>query len=117
MEGPRLDVTFLLTTTGPLLRPRWPPGRAGSTWRQNPRCLTPPRAAGSSRLYQGDVVLDLAERERMIERTEGVTASFLKELIRKAALLACEERHRQRSRRWRPGRHPDRSGRAHPGHR
>ena len=27
----------------------------------------------------------------MIERTEGVTASFLKELIRKAALLACED--------------------------
>jgi hypothetical protein len=29
--------------------------------------------------------------ERVIERTEGVTASFLKELIRKAALLACED--------------------------
>jgi hypothetical protein len=42
-------------------------------------------------LYQGDVVLDLAEPERVIERTEGVTASFLKELIRKAALLACED--------------------------
>jgi hypothetical protein len=27
----------------------------------------------------------------VIERTEGVTASFLKELIRKAALLACED--------------------------
>jgi hypothetical protein len=43
------------------------------------------------RLYQGDVVLDLGEPERVIERTEGVTASFLKELIRKAALLACED--------------------------
>jgi hypothetical protein len=73
------------------LSPRWPPGRAGSTWRQNSRCPTPPRAAGSVRLYQGDVVLDLAEPERVIERTEGVTASFLKELIRKAALLACED--------------------------
>ena len=27
----------------------------------------------------------------MIERTEGVTAAFLKELIRKAALLSCED--------------------------
>jgi hypothetical protein len=37
------------------------------------------------------VVLDLTEPERVIEGTEGVTASFLKELIRKAALLACED--------------------------
>ena len=43
------------------------------------------------RLYRGDVVLDLGEPERVIKRTEGVTASFLKELIRKAALLACED--------------------------
>jgi hypothetical protein len=35
-------------------------------------------------------VLDLARPETVIERTEGVTA-FLKELLRKAALLACED--------------------------
>ena len=43
------------------------------------------------RLYQGDLVLDLARPEAVIERTEGVTAAFLKELLRKAALLACED--------------------------
>jgi hypothetical protein len=36
-------------------------------------------------------VLDLARPEAVIERTEGVTAAFLKELLRKAALLACED--------------------------
>jgi ATP-dependent 26S proteasome regulatory subunit len=43
------------------------------------------------RLYQGNLVLDLARPEAVIERTEGVTAAFLKELLRKAALLACED--------------------------
>lgn len=43
------------------------------------------------RLYQGNLVLDLAGEESIIERTEGVTAAFLKELLRKAALLSCEE--------------------------
>jgi hypothetical protein len=36
-------------------------------------------------------VLELARPEDVIERTEGVTAAFLKELLRKAALLACED--------------------------
>ncbi|HET9080063.1 MAG TPA: hypothetical protein VFO01_06060 [Trebonia sp.] len=36
-------------------------------------------------------MLDLAGEESIIERTEGVTAAFLKELLRKAALLSCEE--------------------------
>ena len=35
-------------------------------------------------------MLDLTRPEAVIERTEGVTAAFLKELLRKAALLACE---------------------------
>jgi len=42
------------------------------------------------RLYQGNLVLDLAREDSLIERTEGVTAAFLKELLRKAALISCE---------------------------
>jgi hypothetical protein len=87
-----IDVTFLLTTNRPeilegALADR--PGRVDLAAE-----LPLPDAAARRRLvrlYQGEVVLDLAEPERVIERTEGVTASFLKELIRKAALLACED--------------------------
>ena len=94
MDGldPDIDVTFLLTTNRPeILEPALAarPGRVDLAAE-----LPLPDAAARRRLvrlYQGDVVLDLAEPERMIERTKGVTASFLKELIRKAALLACED--------------------------
>jgi cell division protease FtsH len=87
-----VDVTFLLTTNRPeILEPALAarPGRVDLAAE-----LPLPDAAARRRLvrlYQGDVVLDLAEPEQVIERTEGVTASFLKELIRKAALLACED--------------------------
>lgn len=87
-----IDVTFLLTTNRPeILEPALAarPGRVDLAAE-----LPLPDAAARRRLvrlYQGDVVLDLAGPEQMIERTEGVTASFLKELIRKAALLACED--------------------------
>ena len=36
-------------------------------------------------------MLDLADPDAVIERTEGVTASFLKELLRRAALFAADE--------------------------
>ncbi len=87
-----IDVTFLLTTNRPeVLEPALAarPGRVDLAAE-----LPLPDAAARRelvRLYQRDVELDLTEPERVIERTEGVTASFLKELIRKAALLACED--------------------------
>jgi len=86
-----IDVTFLLTTNRPeILEPALAarPGRVDLAAE-----LPLPDAAARRRLvrlYQGGVMLDLAEPEQVIERTEGVTASFMKELIRKAALLACE---------------------------
>jgi hypothetical protein len=43
------------------------------------------------RLYQHDLVLDLASPTAVIAQTEGVTASFLKELLRRAAMYAAEE--------------------------
>jgi ATP-dependent 26S proteasome regulatory subunit len=42
-------------------------------------------------LYRGGLVVDESRLETVLERTEGVTASFLKELLRRAALLAAEE--------------------------
>jgi hypothetical protein len=86
------DVTFLLTTNrADLLEPALAarPGRVDLAAE-----LPLPDAAARRRLirlYQGNLVLDLAEEETLIERTEGVTAAFLKELLRKAALLSCED--------------------------
>ena len=42
------------------------------------------------RLYQGNLRLELTSTEGVIARTEGVTASFIKELLRRAALVAAE---------------------------
>jgi hypothetical protein len=42
------------------------------------------------RLYAGSLALDGADLDAVIGRTEGVTAPFLKELLRRAALLAAE---------------------------
>jgi len=87
-----IDVTFLLTTNRPEILE---PALAARPGRVDLAAELPLPDAGARRrlvrLYQGDVLLDLAEPERVIERTEGVTASFLKELIRKAALFACED--------------------------
>jgi SpoVK/Ycf46/Vps4 family AAA+-type ATPase len=41
-------------------------------------------------LYQGSLVLDLSDADVVIKRTDGVTAAFLKELLRRAALCAAE---------------------------
>jgi hypothetical protein len=85
------DVTFLLTTNrADLLEPALAsrPGRVDLAAE-----LPLPDAAARRRLiqlYRGDLVLELTDEETLISRTEGVTASFLKELLRKAALLACE---------------------------
>jgi ATPase family associated with various cellular activities (AAA) len=85
------DVTFLLTTNrADLLEPALAnrPGRVDLAAE-----LPLPDADARRqliRLYQGHLVLDLARPETVIERTEGVTAAFLKELLRKAALLAAE---------------------------
>jgi hypothetical protein len=87
-----VDVTFLLTTNrADLLEPALAdrPGRVDLA-----AALPRPDADARRqliRLYQGDLVLDLADPQVLIERTEGVTAAFLKELLRKAALLACED--------------------------
>ena len=90
--GADLDVTFLLTTNrADLLEPALTqrPGRV-----DHAALLPLPDAAARRRLlrlYQGSLQLDLADPEAVITRTEGVTASFIKELLRRAALRAARE--------------------------
>ena len=95
--GADLDVTFLLTTNRadmlePALAQR--PGRV-----DHAALLPLPDADARRRLlrlYQGNLELDLANPDAVISRTEGVTASFIKELLRRAALRAAREAHTAR---------------------
>jgi ATP-dependent 26S proteasome regulatory subunit len=90
--GEDLDVTFLLTTNrADLLEPALAqrPGRV-----DHASLLPMPDADARLRLlqlYRGNLVLDLAGPDAVIGRTEGVTASFMKELLRRAALRAADE--------------------------
>ena len=90
--GEDADVTFLLTTNrADLLEPALAqrPGRVDHAAE-----LPLPDADARRRLirlYQHDLVLDLSSPGDVIARTEGVTASFLKELLRRAAIYAAED--------------------------
>ncbi|PVG83078.1 hypothetical protein DDE18_07030 [Nocardioides gansuensis] len=86
------DVVFVLTTNrADLLEPALTqrPGRVdqavhiGLPGRDDRRRLID--------LYRGRLEVDLSRLEDVLDRTEGVTASFLKELLRRSAVLAVEE--------------------------
>jgi ATPase family associated with various cellular activities (AAA) len=85
------DVVFLLTTNRadvlePALAAR--PGRVDQAV-----ALELPDADARRRLfalYRGTLDIDESNLDALIERTDGVTASFLKELLRRAALIAAE---------------------------
>jgi ATPase family associated with various cellular activities (AAA) len=90
--GSDMDVTFLLTTNrADLLEPALAqrPGRVDHA------VLLPLPDADARRrligLYQGNLELALTDLDAMITRTEGVTAPFIKELLRRAALRAARE--------------------------
>jgi hypothetical protein len=85
------DVVFVLTTNrADLLEPALAarPGRVDQAVE-----LTLPDRDARRRLfdlYRAGLEVDTSGLDEVLERTEGVTASFLKELLRRAALLAAE---------------------------
>ncbi len=90
--GSDVDVTFLLTTNRADLLEEALAARPGRV--DHAAELPVPDAAARSRLlrlYQGRLDLDLTDPDTVIARTEGVTASFIRELLRRAALVAAEE--------------------------
>jgi hypothetical protein len=90
--GSDIDVTFLLTTNRADLLEQALAARPGRV--DHAAELPVPDAAARSRLlrlYQGRLELNLSDPESVITRTDGVTASFIKELLRRAALVAAEE--------------------------
>jgi hypothetical protein len=87
-----IDVTFLLTTNRADLLEHALAARPGRV--DHAAELPVPDAAARLRLlrlYQGGLNLELSDPESVISRTEGVTASFIKELLRRGALVAAEE--------------------------
>jgi ATPase family associated with various cellular activities (AAA) len=85
------DVTFLLTTNRPDLLEAALAARPGRV--DHAAELPIPDAEARRRLielYQGGLRLDLTDLDGVIKRTDGVTAAFIKELLRRAALLAAE---------------------------
>ena len=86
------DVVFLLTTNrADLLEPALAarPGRVDQAVH-----VPLPDAGGRRRLldlYRGALDLDTSRIDDVVARTDGVTASFLKELLRRAAVLAADD--------------------------
>jgi hypothetical protein len=89
--GADVDVTFLLTTNRPDLLEAALAARPGRV--DHAAELPLPDADARQRLielYRGSLVLDLSDPDDVITRTDGVTAAFIKELLRRAAVLAAE---------------------------
>ena len=90
--GQDIDVTFLLTTNRPDLLEEALAARPGRVDHAAELPVPDAQARGRLiRLYQGGLELDLSDPDAVIARTEGVTASFIKELLRRAALEAADE--------------------------
>jgi hypothetical protein len=88
--GEDVDVTFLLTTNRPDLLEAALAARPGRV--DHAAELPLPDAEARRRLlelYRGSLVLELSDPDTVITRTDGVTAAFLKELLRRSALLAA----------------------------
>jgi ATPase family associated with various cellular activities (AAA) len=88
--GEDVNVTFLLTTNRPDLLEAALATRPGRV--DHAAELPLPDADARRRLidlYRGRLVLDLTGPDDVIKRTDGVTAAFIKELLRRAAVLAA----------------------------
>ncbi len=86
------DVVFLLTTNRPELLE---PALASRPGRIDLAVEIPALDADCRRrlfdLYGRGLTLDLRDLDRLIDRTAGVSAAFIRELLRKAALIAADE--------------------------
>jgi hypothetical protein len=90
--GHDIDVTFLLTTNRADLLEEALAARPGRVDHAAELLVPDAQARGRLiQLYKGDLDLDLSDPDVVIARTEGVTASFIKELLRRAALDALED--------------------------
>jgi SpoVK/Ycf46/Vps4 family AAA+-type ATPase len=85
------DILFLLTTNRPELLEAALAARPGRI----DEAIQVPLPDGACRdrlvdLYGQGLHLQLRDRQAMIDRTEGVSASFIKELLRRSALIAAD---------------------------
>ena len=93
MDGlsPDVDVAFVLTTNRPDLLE---PALADRPGRVDQAVEIPLPDSGARRrlieLYRGNLDLEGVDLAPAVDRTEGVTASFIKELLRRAALIRSE---------------------------
>lgn len=87
-----VDVLFLLTTNRPDVLE---PALAARPGRVDQALEIPPPDRECRRklfdLYGRGLKLELEDMERLLERTEGVSGAFIRELLRKAAVYAAEE--------------------------
>ncbi len=85
------DVLFVLTTNRPELLE---PALASRPGRVDEAIEVPlPDAACRSRLFElygRGLDVQVADRDRVIQRTDGVSGAFIKELLRKSALIAAD---------------------------
>jgi hypothetical protein len=86
-----MDVLFLLTTNRPEILE---PALASRPGRVDQAILVPlPDAECRARLidlYSDGMQVRLSDREALLSKTDGVSAAFIRELMRKAALFAAE---------------------------
>jgi hypothetical protein len=86
------DVLFVLTTNRPDVLE---PALAARPGRIDQAIEIPPPDGDCRRqlldLYGRGLTLELADREKLIARTEGVSGAFIRELLRKAAVFAAED--------------------------
>ena len=87
-----VDILFILTTNRPDILE---PALAARPGRVDQAIEVPPPDAECRRrlfeLYSRGVQLEVADWERLITRTAGVSGAFIRELLRKACVYAAED--------------------------
>jgi hypothetical protein len=90
--GEDVDILFVLTTNRPDILE---PALAARPGRVDQAIEVPPPDAECRRrlfeLYGRGLQLDVADWDRLIKRTEGVSGAFIRELLRKACVYAADE--------------------------